>query len=177
MNMHYLYVDGDCGSSGFLSEDVLREKAALYIPSFNDQEDVRIIFSGLTITQTGYLVKWTFAAKYLGAEGEYPILQMRGERNGNFRPLPNQSMADPILTVYPNVYECIIEPPLLVQAGDIIGLDLPSRESARLLLSILLNYGSVGGMNISSGDLIDGLPLITLKIRKSIALFPVYIPL
>ena len=171
------YIDGECSSSGFLSEGALRKMAALYIPSFNYSKGGRVIFSGLNVTQAGYLVKWTFAAEYLGAGGEYPALQVYRGRGDNIRLLPNQSMADPILTTYPNVYDCIIEPRLLVQAGNTIGLEFPSRESARLLLSILFNHGSVGGMSPSSGDLIDGLPLITLKIRKSIAMFPVYIPL
>ena len=179
MNMHYLYVDGNCSSSGLLSEDALREKASLYIPFFQYLNGDRVIFPDLNIRQAGYLVKWTFAAEYLGTGEEYPRLLVYGERDGNFQLLPIEQCSHPTLTFYPNVYECIIEPPFQVQTGDIIDLDLPSTQSAQLLLGILHNYGSVGGDSIlpGSGDLIEGLPLITLKIRKSIAMLPVYIPL
>ena len=53
------------------------------------------------------------------------------------------AISQPSHTNYSNVYESIIDPPLSVQAGDIVSFDLP--ENARLSLIIILNYGSVGG--------------------------------
>ena len=72
------------------------------------------------------------------------------------------TISQPFRTIYPNVYESIIDPPFLVQAGDIVGFDLP--ENARLSLIIILNYGSVGGESLAGNGLPDGLPLVSLEI-------------
>ena len=120
----------------------------------------------LIIKQPGDLVKWIFIAKKGEGNTEYPSLRVyRRDMEGNFRRVPNLSSSEPVLTNYTNVYECIIDTRFQVQAGDIIGLDLP--ENARLLLSIILNHGSVGGESLRGNRLIDGLPLVTLEIGNS----------
>ena len=68
------------------------------------------------------------------------------------------------------MYESVIDPPIPVQAGDIVGLVLP--ENARLSLIFLLNYGSVGGESSRGNDLVDGIPLISLDIGMYIATTP-----
>ena len=140
----------------------------MYIPTFKYLEDDKAIFSDLTINQDGHLVKWTFIAKHLGQGGEYPSLQLYRNVGGNRKYVPGLNHSAPMPTIYPNVYESIIENPLLVYAGDIIGFNLPSVENAQLLFAVLLNYGSFGGGSILSGELIEGLPLVSLEIRGSI---------
>ena len=112
----------------------------------------------LIIKQPGNLVKWTFIAKKGEGNTEYPSLRVYR----NSRSVPISSCSEPVLTNYTNVYECIIDTPFLVQAGDIIGFDLPG--NARLLLSIILNYGSAGGESLRRGQIVEGLPLVTLEI-------------
>ena len=115
--------------------------------------DVRVYFTDLKVTQPGYLVKWTFTADLL--EGvEYPTLDMyRVVMNVNYQGVIALAISEPFRT---------IDPPFLVQAGDIVGFDLP--ENARLSLIIILNYGSVGGVSLRRGQIVDGLPLVSLEI-------------
>ena len=151
-----LFVGGECDSNGFVSEDELMDLASLYIPTFCYIDNDIILFTELRITQPGYLVKWVFATDLL--EGvEYPALQM-------YRNLQRviATNSEPSRTIYPNVYESIIDPPFLVQAGDIVGFGLP--ENARLSLIIILNYGSVGGESLRGNGMVDGLPLVSLGI-------------
>ena len=115
----------------------------------------------LIIKQPGDLVKWTFIAKNVEGNTEYPSLFVH---RGSQRVFNSMSF-QPFLTNYTNVYECIIDTPFQVQAGDIIGLDLP--RNARLLLSIILNHGSFGGMSLRHGQTVEGLPLVTLEIGIS----------
>ena len=66
--------------------------------------------------------------------------------NVNYQRVIALAISEPFRTIYPNVYESIIDPPFLVQAGDIVSFGLP--ENARLSLIIILNYGSVGGESL-----------------------------
>ena len=154
---HYgyiIFVGGECDSNAFLSEDDLIRWASPYIPTFNYIEDI-ILFTQLQIIQPGYLVKWTFVADLLKGV-EYPALAMY--RN-SMRVIV--TISEPLRTNYSNVYESIIDPPFSVQAGDIVGLDLP--ENARLSLIIILNYGSVGGVSLRGNGLVDGYHLSPLR--------------
>ena len=146
-----------------MSEDDLREKAAQYTHRTVHFENDLFKFRHLNITQAGYLSKWTFAARDRGEVGSlYPgLIVFRNGEKGKSHPLPLMS-SDPAPTIYPNVHESTIHPPLLVQAGDFIGLDLPSIENALLLLSFLTKQGSVGE-GIFTGA-VQVLPLVSLQI-------------
>ena len=127
----------------------------------------RIYFTQLIIEQPGDLVKWIFIAKNGEGKTKYPSLTVHRMMNGVLQREFNSMSFQPFLTNYTNVYECIIDPPFQVQAKDIIGLDLPNHVNARLLLSFILNHGSVGGESLRGNGSIDGLPLVTVEIGNS----------
>ena len=62
------------------------------------------------------------------------------------------------------VFQCV--EPVPVKAGDSVGVFFPSRSSACLLLSFILN-GGPPGHSIVTGEQVEGLPLITLGLGKS----------
>ena len=155
-----------------MSEDDLREKAALYIPNFVEVEDDLILFLHLNITQDGYLVKWIFTAEDLGqGEGRTQYPQLKIVRS-DFVLQPLQG-SDPVPTDYSNVYEFTLASPMQVQAGYTITLQLPPITSARLLLSFVRNSGPPGERVLGKRDIqpVEGregdLPLVTLDISKS----------
>ena len=146
-----------------LSEDELKMKATQYARNISHFSDDRIKFQALNVTQEGYLSKWTFAAQDKGETGSvYPaLIVLRINDRGKSVALLMQS-SDPVPTLYPNVYESIITPPLLVRVGDFIALDLPSIQRTRLLLSLVTTQESVGA-GIFTGA-VDALPLVFLQI-------------
>ena len=99
--------------SQFLSEDDLREKAALYIRNIVEVEDDFIFFSHLNISQDGYLVKWISTAEDLGqGEGrtQYPQLIIIIVRS-DLVPQPLLG-SDPVPTDYSNIYEFTLASPM-----------------------------------------------------------------
>ena len=133
--------------------------ATLYIPTIIERENYDIEFEHLNITQGGMLVNWTFVARDIGKGEKYPQLYL---------PIPyTLQLIENIncVTPYPNVYECSVTPQP-VEAGDFIGLRLPPLTSAQLLLGFLLN-GAPPGESLS-GELVEGLPLFTLGMGKSL---------
>ena len=155
-----------------MSEDDLREKAALHIPNFVEVEDDFILFSHLNITQDGYLMKWIFTAEDLGqVEGrtQYPQLILV---SSDLLPQSLQG-SDSVPTDYYNVYEFNLASPVEVQAGYFIVLQLPPITSTRLLLSFVRNSGPPGETVMHKRDIqpVEGregdLPLVTLEISKS----------
>ena len=168
-------VGGECGASPFLSEDDVRERTAQFIPNFIQLENDCLLYPHLNITQDGYLTKWTFAAEDLGQGHERPVLNIY-RFNDMGIPVLNNTLpgSNTLLTVYPNVFEYTVDPPLSVLAGHFIGLDLPPDTTARLLLSFILNNSPPGeslvNFDVNNGN-IDGLPLVTLEIGKRCAKF------
>ena len=148
----------------------MRERAALFIPNFIQLENDCIFYTHLNITQDGYLTKWTFAAEDLGQGHEWPVLQVNrfNDIGDNIPEIINTLPgSNALLTVYPNVFEYTVDPPLSVLAGDFIGLDLPPDTTVRLLLSFILNDSppgeSIRNFDVNNGD-VGGLPLVTLEI-------------
>ena len=162
-------VGGECGSSPFLSEDNVRERTAQFIPNFIQLENDHILYPQLNIIQDGYLTKWTFAAEDLGQGHERPDLLVYRVNDITSFPVIINTLpgSNALLTVYPNVFEYTVDPPLSLQARDVIGLDLPPDTTARLLLSFILNDSPPGvslvNFDVDNGN-VDGLPLVTLEI-------------
>ena len=107
-------------------------------------------------------MNWTFVARNIGGGEEYPQLNV---------PIPNSQKTIENIncteTPYPNVYECSVTPEP-VEAGDFIGLELPSLSSAGLLLSFILNGAPLGeSLGAGVNEQVEGLPLITLGVGKS----------
>ena len=135
---------------------------ALYIPHI-EREDDEIGFEDLTIIQNGILVNWTFVARSIG-EGKEPELRINSRMSATQKFVENINCTE---TPYANVYECSVTP-VPVEAGDFIGIALPAYSSARLLLSFLsINGGPIGKSLLGNGNL-EGVPLITLGVGKSL---------
>ena len=123
-----------------------------------------LLYDHLTITQDGYLVKWTFIGVELGLGEECPELLIYKHDIVQPRPLePSLQSSTAVSTLYPNVYNVTVAPPFPVRSGDFISLILPPVTTARLLLTFILT-GSPPGFNLDAGEDIEGLPLITLEI-------------
>ena len=113
----------------------------------------------MNITQDGQLVKWTFTAEDKGPENvkvEYPELWIM--RNGEKKLSLPGSVA--VLTAYPNVYECVPDPPLSVKVGDYIGVWQPPEHTARLLLSFV-QYHAPGSKAVTVREVV---PLVSLEV-------------
>ena len=155
------FVGGQCDTWKFVSEDDLMELANFYIPAFVYIDNEIILFTELQITQPGHLVKWTFAAHLLDGV-EYPSLAIYRGIMYHFQRITTLTITKPFHTIYSNMYESVIDPPIPVQAGDIVGLVLPG--NARLSLIFLLNNESVGGESLRGNGPVDGIPLVSLDI-------------
>ena len=109
----FCLVSGDCASSQLLTEADLREMATLFIPTFVEREDVEIEFEYLNITQDFIITHWTFVARAVKQGEEYPMLSIIspiGQTYAEIRLIENRNCTD---TVYPNVYECTVNPQLI----------------------------------------------------------------
>lgn len=124
----------------------LREKAR-YIPNFAAGKEVKgmnIPFPHLNITQDGSLTRWTFTAEDLG-EGngrmKYPellILASNSECDDmDCDAVHHLHGSQSVSTIYPNVYEYSVDPPLPVKRGYYIAVLQPPEEDARMLLSFV----------------------------------------
>ena len=141
---------------------------ALYIPYIIERENDEFEYEDLNITQNGILVNWTFVAK-MGEGEEYPnltILITPGFTGTAFtqKNIENINCTE---TPYANVYECSVTPEP-VEAGNFISIALPANSSARLLLSFLsVDGGPIGG-SLGGNEDLEGVPLITLGVGKSL---------
>ena len=111
-------------------------------------------------------MKWIFTAENLGmGRTGYPKLRIyrETERSNSYIlhvVLPGSSATS---TLHSNMYEVIIEPPVPVHVGDVISLELPRINTARLLLTFVLTE-SPPGIDLDTSEDIAGIPLITLEI-------------
>ena len=131
---------------------------SLYIPNIIEREYIAIFYRNFTVTQPATFHQWIFIAKE-GEGEEYPVLAI----------LPPGGVAVPteligcVESLHPNVYECTFTP-LQVQTGDSVVIILPARNTARLLLSFILN-GQSPGEPLGNEDA-SGVPLMTLGLSE-----------
>ena len=154
---------GQCDCSQSLSKEGLLEAVSLTIPNSTERDHDDIEFEHLSITQPGYLVSWSFVGRSTGGGENFPGLFIAALWLPTTIPIiPIECSSD---THYPNVYECRVEPHL-VDAGWFVGVHLPPFSDAKVLLSFIFNE-SPPGESLAHSVLIEGLPLVSLKIRKS----------
>ena len=173
LRVYGCFIGGECE---LLTEDDLREKAALHIPNLAVVENAYVVFEHLNITQDGYLTKWIFTAEDLG-EGDgrtqYPDLRIIRPYMESFLAAIILQGSNAVLNDYPNVYEYTLQNATQVQNGDFISIMLPPISNTRLLLSFVQNGGpsgihfrrkkDVAPVSGREGDL----PLVTMEICKS----------
>ena len=143
---------------GFLNEEAVRIAVNVYTPctpcniktctrgrvrNFMYMYEQQLIIPNTTFTRNGSVVRWTFAARYRASATQYPELQVwRENTTGTYVKVGNTSNMEPAQTAYLNVYEYVLDPPLRVLAGDVLGIYQPSSNSSRIHLSFLsdLNF-------------------------------------
>ena len=147
MNVFLLGVSAGNCTQGFITRERLADKALL-IGNFVDpnlnQNGIQLIMPGMTFTSSGSVVRWTFAAQYRASATQYPELQVwRENTTGTYVKIGNTSNMEPNQTAYLNVYEYVLDPPLQVLAGDVLGIYLPSSSSSRIHLSSMSDSNQV----------------------------------
>ena len=128
----------------------------------------------MTFTSTGSVVRWTFVARYRASATQYPELQVwRENTTGTYVKVGSTGNMEPAQTAYLNVYEYVLDTPLQVLAGDMLGIYQPSYRNSRVQLSFLSDSNHVNWYNFSSrpqdtfmvaSSLINNmLPLVTVS--------------
>ena len=134
---------------GFLNEEAVRIAADVYATeeeggNFMYMYDWQLIIPNMTFTSNGSVVRWTFAARYRASATQYPELQVwRETTTGTYVKVGSTGNMEPAQTAYLNVYEYVLDPPLQVLAGDVLGIYQPSSNSSRLHLLFLQNFSYV----------------------------------
>ena len=101
------------------------------------------IIPDINFTMSGSVTRLTFAAQYRASATQYPELQVWRNMTGTFVKVGNTSNMEPIQTAYLNVYEYVLNPPLPVLAGDVLGIYQPPEDESRVHLTFLRDTGPV----------------------------------
>ena len=134
---------------GFLNEEAVRIAADVYatgegVRNFMYMYGQQLIIPNTTFTRNGSVVRWTFAAQYRASATQYPELQVwRENTTGTYVKVGNTSNVEPAQTAYLNGFEYVLDPPLQVLAGDVLGIYQPSSADSRLHLLFLQNSSYV----------------------------------
>ena len=139
--------------------------------------DQQLIIPNTTFTRSGSVVRWTFAARYKQSTTQYrrvqyPELQVwRETTTGRYVKVGSTDNMEPGQTAYLNVYEYVLDPPLQVLAGDMLGIYQPSEDNSRLHLLFLENSSYVNwyitaptpqdSFTVISSQTSNVLPLVT----------------
>ena len=135
--------------NSFLSVGALRsymESTNNNQDSSNEQEEIldipsnrsSYVFPSLQIKESGFIEKWLFAAELVrrSPTGPDPVsihFQVLRNENEQATVISDINITTPVRSDYPNVYEYQMDPPLLVQAGDYVGIRVKSSSSLRPL--------------------------------------------
>ena len=136
--------------------------------------DRQLIIPNTTFTQNGSVVRWTFAAQYNASATQYPELQVwRETTTGRYMKVGSTLIMEAIQTVYLNVYEYVLDPPLQVLAGDVLGIYQPSSTNSHVHLLFLSDSNHVNWYTevsrpqdffVVTGSLINNvLPLVAVS--------------
>ena len=164
---------------GFLNEEAVRIAADVYatgegVRDFMYMFGQQLIIPNITFTRNGSVVRWTFAAQYSASATQYPELQVwRENTTGTYVKVGSTGNMEPAQTAYLNVYEYVLDPPLQVLAGDVLGIYQPSSGNSCVQLLFLSDSNHVNWYNFSStpqnffmvaSSLINNmLPLVTVS--------------
>ena len=130
---------------GFLNEEAVRIATDVYatgegVRNFMYMYDQQLIIPSMTFTRNGSVVRWTFVARYRASATQYPELQVwRENTTGTYVKVGSTGNMKPAQTAYLNVYEYVLDPPLQVLAGDVLGIYQPSSANSRVQLLFLQN--------------------------------------
>ena len=136
-------------TEGFVTRERLADEA-FFIPNFMFMYGRQLIIPNITFARSGSVVRWTFAARYRASATQYPELQVwRENTTGRYVKVASTGNMEPAETAYLNVYEYVLDPPLQVLAGDVLGIYQPSFSNSRVQLlflsdSNLVNWFTTG---------------------------------
>ena len=135
---------GNC-TEGFITRERLADEALL-IGDFADpnHDNQQLIIPNMTFTSSGSVVRWTFVAQYNASAAQYPELQVwRENTTGTYVKVGSTGNMRPNQTAYLNVYEYVLDPPLQVLAGDVLGIYQPSYRNSRVQLVFMSDSNHV----------------------------------
>ena len=128
---------------------------ALLIGNFAYIYSQQMIIPDISFTMSGSILKLTFAAQYRQSATQYPELQVWRNMSGTFVKVGNTDNTEPVQTSYLNVYEYLLDPPLPVLAGDVLGIYQPPEDESRVHLTFLRNTGPVNWYRDSATGPLD----------------------
>ena len=147
MNVFLLGVSAGNCTQGFITRERLADEALLignFVDPDRNQNGIQLIMPGMTFTRNGSVVRWTFVARYRASGTQYPELQVwRESTTGTYVKVGNTSNMEPNQAAYLNVYEYVLDPPLQVLAGDVLGIYQPSYRNSRLYISSMSDSNQV----------------------------------
>ena len=134
----------------------------------------QLIIPNTTFTRNGSVVRWTFAAQYRASATQYPELQVwRENTTGRYVKVGSTDNMEPIQTAYLNVYEYVLDPPLQVLTGDVLGIHQPPSANSCLHLLFLENSSYVNwytdvsepldSFMVTSSQTKNVIPLVTVS--------------
>ena len=164
---------------GFLNEEAVGIATDVYATGEGVRNFMYIynreqIIPNMTFTRNGSVVRWTFAAQYSTSATQYPELQVwRENTTGTYVKVGSTGNMEPAQTAYLNVYEYVLEPPLQVLAGDVLGIYQPSSANSRVHLLFLQNSSYVNwytdvsepqdSFMVAGSETNNVLPLVTVS--------------
>ena len=168
-------VNGNC-TEGFITGERLTDEALL-IGEFANLYGQQLIIPNMTFTSSGSVVRWTFAARYRASATQYPELQVwRENTTGTYVRVGSTDNMEPNQTAYLNVYEYVLDPPLQVLTGDVLGIYQPSSTNSRVQLLFLSDSNHVNWYTevsrpqdffVVTGSLINNvLPLVAVSFES-----------
>ena len=102
----------------------------------------QVIFPDIKFTCNGEVVKWIVGAKYDRVKNSvnYPEVQIwRPTGDSTYQKL-NGTTIIPVDERRSRIYEFIVDPPLPVQPGDVLGMFQPSKDNSKLLVDYDIGY-------------------------------------
>ena len=168
-------VNGNC-TEGFITRERLTDEA-FFIQDFAYMYGQQLIIPDMTFTSSGSVVRWTFAARFRASATQYPELQVwRENTTGRYVRVGSTGNMEPGQTAYLNVYEYVLDPPLQVLTGDVLGIYQPSSTNSRVQLLFLSDSNHVNWYTevsrpqdffVVTGSLINNvLPLVTVSFES-----------
>ena len=135
---------------GFLNEEAVGIVADVYPTGgggnfmYMYMYERQVIIPNTTFTRNGSVVRWTFVAIDRESGTQYPELQVwRENTTGRYVKVGSTSNMEPAEAAYLSVYEYVLDSPLQVLAGDVLGIYQPSSADSRLHLLFLENSSYV----------------------------------
>ena len=159
-------------TEGFITRERLADEA-FFIRNFTYMYGRQLIIPDMTFTTSGSVVRWTFVARYRASATQYPELQVwRENTTGTYVKVGSTGNMEPNQTAYLNVYEYVLDPPLQVLTGDVLGIYQLSSGNSCVHLLFLSDSNHVNWYKVSrpqdtfmvaGSEENNALPLVTVS--------------